>query len=219
MATGPFIPTPGSAHHHRRPHQTGRSHTVLGRPIAMRKPWNARRLSRSPFTGRAVFVLPRQKELYQAAHPETKRGGDRKSESAKSSRQIGDLIEDKVDRFTKTAAIPLILNGTDRCHPLENNRSKIGLSGPRSFAHTHHPTIRSAASRSGQTGRASPRVASTATRKSSASCTALSGAGRDGSPTRGIDSTYPSPRRIKAHPGSTSSPTSAVKVAATRPRA
>lgn len=53
----PFIPTPGGAHHHRRPHKTGHPHTVSSRPIAMRPPWNARRLNRSPRKRRAVFIL------------------------------------------------------------------------------------------------------------------------------------------------------------------
>ena len=41
----------------------------------------------------------RRKELYEKLHPETKHGGDRKSQKAKSSRQNGDL-----KRFTKDVA-------------------------------------------------------------------------------------------------------------------
>ena len=47
---------------------------------------------------RALHVA-RRKELYEKLHPQTKRGGDRKSANAKSNRQNGDL-----KRFTKDAA-------------------------------------------------------------------------------------------------------------------
>jgi N6-adenosine-specific RNA methylase IME4 len=49
-------------------------------------------------TERAMHVGKR-KELFEKLHPETKRGGDRKSAKAKSTRQNGDL-----KRFTKDAA-------------------------------------------------------------------------------------------------------------------
>jgi N6-adenosine-specific RNA methylase IME4/ParB-like chromosome segregation protein Spo0J len=48
---------------------------------------------------RALHV-GRRKELYEKLHPETKRGGDRKSAKAKSNRQNGNLKR----RFTKDAA-------------------------------------------------------------------------------------------------------------------
>lgn len=60
----------------------------------------------------------------------------------------------------------------------------------------------------------------TATLSSSASITADNGAGlvSPGAPMRGTDREYPSPRRMSAQPGSTRSPTVAVKVQEIRPR-
>lgn len=63
--------------------------------------------------------------------PETKNGGDRKS-----VRHNGELTEDKADRFTKTAANPLKLFGTDPCQRVDFTRCKIAFSGMRRFAHT-----------------------------------------------------------------------------------
>jgi len=45
---------------------------------------------------RAIFTK-RRKEAYEALHPETRQGGDRRSEA---SRQVGDLV----DRFTADTA-------------------------------------------------------------------------------------------------------------------
>ena len=48
--------------------------------------------------------MAKRKEIYERLHPETKQGGDRKSEKARrSSRKLCDLIE-PADRFTSDTA-------------------------------------------------------------------------------------------------------------------
>jgi hypothetical protein len=66
-----------------------------------------------PTPAQEAVAITRRKKLYEELYPETKGGGDRKSEKARSDRQNDDL---KADRFTKDTASKTGKSERARCN-------------------------------------------------------------------------------------------------------